>query len=182
MITRWTLVLIMCAFAHYSCRRDARTDTAADQVRPPSQETPQVTTLIELSGAGIREPQTFTYRQLAGMPMTRLDNVLMRKSREDDELTSWEGPTIAILLERAGLQAGPMDVSIEAEDGYVMELDLSDLNDAIVAMKSGDGRWLADLDEDCPLKLVPPHKPGNFWVMNPSRIVVEPAANTDSSK
>lgn len=153
------------------CRREADT-------RP--REAPQVDATIELTGSGLGKPTTFGFAQLAGMKMAKLDNVLMRKSHEDDETTSWQGPPLESLLAAARLKPGAMTVTLEADDGYEVETSLDDLKDAVVALKDGEGRWLADLEAECALKLVPPHKPGNFWIVNLSRIMVEPAAGAGS--
>ena len=148
-----------------------------EKVRLFDSEIPKMKTTLELTGAGLGKPATYTFDQLAAMPMVRLDDVLMLKSHDDDEVTSWEGPALDHLLSAAEIKPGPMRVTLEAEDGYQIDVTLEDLEDAIIAMKDGEGRWLARADEDCELKLVPPHKPGNFWVMNLCRIKVEPAEN-----
>lgn len=129
---------------------------------------------LELMGTGLGKPASYTFEQLASMKMTRLDNVLMRKTHEDDETTSWQGPALEPLLATAEVKPGPMKVTLVAEDGYEIETTLKDLKDAIVAVKDGEGRWLGRDDEERALTLVPPHKPGNFWIMNPRRIEVEP--------
>jgi hypothetical protein len=79
------------------------------------------------------------------------------------------------LLAAAEIKPGPMKVTLVAEDGYEIEATLDDMKDAILAMKDGEGRWLLRADEDCEWKLVPPHKPGNFWIMNLAKIMIEPA-------
>jgi len=147
-----------------------------------SSEVPKVKMTLELTGTGLCKPTTFTYEQLADMPMKRLDNVLMRKTHYDNETTSWEGPALEPLLAAAEIKPGPMKVTLVAEDGYEIEATLDDMKDAVVAMKNGQGRWIVRTDEDCEWKLVPPHKPGNFWIMNLSRIKVEPAAETPNRR
>jgi hypothetical protein len=138
-------------------------------------EVPKVKATLELAGSGLGAPTVLTFEQLGNMPMVRLDNVLMRKTHDEDTVTSWEGPALEPLLAAAQIKPGPMRLMLEAEDGYKIEATLEDMKDAIVAMKDGEGRWLLRVDEDCELKLVPPHKPGNFWIMNLVRITVEPA-------
>ena len=133
---------------------------------------------LDLTGSGFGQPTVLSFDQLAKMPSVRLDNVLMRKSHEADELTSWQGPALELILAVARIKPGPMTVSLEAEDGYRVETRLEDLKDAIIAVKDGDGQWLADTEVGCALKLVPPHLPGNFWVVNISRIRVEPAGES----
>jgi len=135
-------------------------------------------TTLELTGSGLGQPAVLTFDQLAKMPTVRLEDVLMRKTHEDDEVSSWQGPALEPLLTAAQIKPGPMTVSLEAEDGYKIEVRLEDLKDAIVATKDGEGRWLTETESECVLKLVPPHLPGNFWVVNISRIRVEPAGES----
>ena len=140
-----------------------------------SSEVPKVKMTLELTGTGLGKPTTFTYEQLGKMPMKRLDDVLMRKTHSDDTAMSWEGPALEPLFADAEIKPGPMKVTLVAEDGYEIEATLDDMKDAILAMKDDQGRWLLRADEDCEWKLVPPHKPGNFWIMNLAKIKVEPA-------
>jgi DMSO/TMAO reductase YedYZ molybdopterin-dependent catalytic subunit len=135
-----------------------------------------VESTIELTGAGLGKPMVLTFEQLAGMEMTRLDNVLMQKSHEADEITSWRGPSLDALLTAAQIKPGSMTLTLEAADGYAIECSPEEMESAIVALQDGEGRWLAETDETCPIRLVPPKKPGNYWIMNLRRITVEPAA------
>ncbi len=131
-------------------------------------------TTLELIGGGLGQPTVLTFEQLSQMTSVRLENVLMRKSYEDDEVNSWQGPALEPLLTAAQVKPGAMKVSLEAVDGYKVEARLEDLRDAIVALKDGEGRWLTDTDSGCALMFVPPHLPGNFWVTSIRRIRVEP--------
>lgn len=140
--------------------------------------TPKVNTSIELTGSGLGQPTVLSFEQLASMPMVQLDDVMMLKTHEDNELTSWQGPALETLLTAAQLKPGPMIVNLEAEDGYAVDARLEDLTGAIVAIKDGQGCWLTETDEKCVLKLVPPHLPGNFWVVNLRRIHVEPTSES----
>jgi DMSO/TMAO reductase YedYZ molybdopterin-dependent catalytic subunit len=130
---------------------------------------------LELTGSGLGQRTVLTFDQLAKIPTVRLDDVLMQKTHEDDEVNSWQGPALEPLLTAAQIKPGAMMVTLEAEDGYKIEARLEELKDAILAIKDGEGRWLKEAESDCALKLVPPHLPGNFWVVNISRIRVEPA-------
>ena len=104
---------------------------------------------LELTGAGLAKPMTLTFEQLASKKMTELDDVLMRKTHS-------------------------VNVTLTAGDGYEVDTALDELADAVIAVKDGQGRWLAEVEESCRLKLVPPHMPGNFWIMNICRIKIEP--------
>lgn len=132
---------------------------------------------IELTGPGLEKPMVFTYERLAGMEMTQLDNVVEQKSHYPDETGSWRGPLLATMLATAKIKPGPMMLLLEAADGFTIECTLEDMESAIIAMQDGNGRWLADLDKTRPFKLVPPRKPGNYWVRNLSRITVKPVVD-----
>ena len=75
-----------------------------------------------------------------------------------------------------------MMLTLEAKDGYEAEVSLEDMGEAIIALQDGEGNWLADRDQPCPLRLVPPHKPGNYWIMSLVRITVEPVPRAEESK
>ena len=170
-VRRSIAAIILAATA--GCKDQMDTDpTASSPKRNAVTACPDVDFVLELAGPGLANPRAFTYRELGAMEMVRLDEVLMRKSHEDDETTHWIGPAIGDLLERCGLKEGDMILTLEAADGYEIEASLADMKDAVVALQNGEGRWLVDLDADLPVKLVPPHLPGNFWVMNPTRIHV----------
>jgi len=132
---------------------------------------------IELVGSGLTRPRVFTLAQLRGMEMKRLDHVLMRRSHAPDAITSWQGPPLEALLAAAGVKPGPMMLTLQAGDGYRVSCRRAELESAIVALQDGRGCWLADMDETCPLRLVPPEKTGNYWIANPRRITVEPVAS-----
>ena len=148
----------------------------------PTKATPQVKWTIELTGSGLGKPTVFTFEQLARMEMTRLDNVLMLKSHEPDETSSWRGPSLDVLLTAAQIKPGPMNLTMEAADGYEFECGRRDMASAIVAIQDGTGRWLAEIDRTCPVRLVPPRKPGDYWIMNLSRITIEPVAGPEPSE
>lgn len=129
---------------------------------------------IEIKGPSVAQPTIFTFGQLADMGMVRLDNVLMEKPNEPDEKTSWAGPPLATLLSAARVAPGPMRLTLEASDGYCKRCSSRELSDAIIALCDGEGHWLHELDETCPLRLVPPHLPGDYWIANVCSITVEP--------
>jgi DMSO/TMAO reductase YedYZ molybdopterin-dependent catalytic subunit len=112
------------------------------------------------------------------MEMTRLENVLQQRTHLPDEVSSWEGPALDLLLARAEIKLGPMLLTVEGADGYMVKREREDLRSAIVALKDGDGRWLAEVGDRRPLRLVPPHTTGNYWVSNVTRITVEPVPNS----
>ena len=169
------------AFAGWSvvggCVSDARRQPAPSQMQ--SQATRKETgvqAVLELTGSGLDKPTVFTFDQVAAMPMAQLDKVEMLKSHEPDEITSWRGPTVGSLLAAARIKPGRMVLLFEAADGYTFDCSPADMEAAIVAVQDGQGRWLYEIDANCPWRVVAPKKPGNYWLMNPRRITVEPAA------
>jgi hypothetical protein len=139
-----------------------------------SDRVPQIDAAIEIVIDGADRSVRFTFEQLAVMPSTRLDNIPMLKSREADESTSWQGPTLAALLAPVEPVSGAFVATLEADDGYQIDVKLSEVDDAIVALKDGRGRWLAEVDKRCYLRLVAPRKTANFWVANLRRIRLKP--------
>jgi DMSO/TMAO reductase YedYZ molybdopterin-dependent catalytic subunit len=131
---------------------------------------------IELRGGGLGKPTTVTFDQLCSMPFVELDKVLMQRSDAPDQVTSWRGPALKMVLARAQIKPGPMMIAFTATDGYEVEATSEELDSAIVALQDGHGRWLADVDKSCPLRLVAPKLTADFWVQNPARITVEALA------
>ena len=136
---------------------------------------------IELTGSGLGKPTAFTFERLSRMEMIRLDNVLMQKTHEPDEVTSWRGVPLDALLAEAKIKPGPMVILFEAPDGYKMRCSREELRSAILALKDGTGQWLSELDAARPIRLVPPDKTGDYWMANPGRITVEPVADARPS-
>ena len=158
------------------CAKNARGDRAAEQHHAAVlKEVPDVNWTLELTGSGLGNPTVFTYEQLARMDLTRLEAVTILRTHGPDETDSWEGPALDDLLAAAHIKPGPMTFTLEAADGYKMEATRDDLKSAIIALKDAEGRWLAERNPKRPLKLVPPHKAGDYWIRNLSRITVEPA-------
>ena len=149
----------------------------------PTADIPRVQATLALTGPGLAEPVTFTYAELAAMEMTTARDVLMRTSHGKGSVASWEGPTVAALLARTQLKPGPMNVTLIADDGYEIEATIDDLKDALIALKHGDGQWLVRSDQaDCAMRLVPPHKPANFWLEDITEMKFEPAPADDESE
>ena len=170
-----------CLLVTCGCTRGLQNSTAVNQ-EETAKMTPQAKWTIELTGSGLRKPTVFTFEQLARMEMARLDNVLMQKSHEPDETTSWRGPSLDTLLTTAQIKPGPVTLTMEAADGYEFECSRAEMASAIVALRDGTGRWLVEIDQTCPVRLIPPRKTGDYWIMNLSRITVEPIADREPSE
>ncbi len=109
-------------------------------------------------GGGVSSPLSVTFADLAKMPQTDLKDVLMEKSRGEDTTGSWSGVLLTELLAKAG--AGEYaTITAIAGDGYAIEVNKDELENAIVALKE-NGEWIATADPDHgPLRLVTPKTP-----------------------
>ncbi|MEJ2413306.1 MAG: molybdopterin-dependent oxidoreductase [Anaerolineales bacterium] len=126
----------------------------------------------ELSITGdVSQPQTYSFTDLAGMDQVDLNEILMEKSTGEDEVTSWSGVSLEVLLTEAG--AGDFaTLTALAADGYAIEIPAGETNDAIIALKD-NGEWIADVTPDKgPVRLVTPDTPANRWVFQVTDIQV----------
>lgn len=169
-------LLVMCA-----CQTDSdeRSRVPQRSARAPD-AIPPVEWTIELRGSGLEEPRNFTYQELARMEMVHLQNVLQQMTHFPDQTTSWRGPALDGLLAEARIKPGPMVVTFEAADGYRVQCMREELASAIVALQDGEGRWLAAIGTSRPVRLVPPHKTGDYWVRDLRCIIVEPPVDIEA--
>jgi DMSO/TMAO reductase YedYZ molybdopterin-dependent catalytic subunit len=127
----------------------------------------------ELSISGdVASPTTFTYQELAEMEWVDLSDILMEKSRGEDEVRSFSGVPINNLLEAAGAPEDYSSVTAKAADGYAIEISKDEMVNGIVALKQG-GEWITDVDPDAgPIRLVFPETPANRWVFQATELIV----------
>ena len=123
---------------------------------------PRVDWDLSVSGA-VSNPLTLSYAELAEMPQTELNEILMERSLGEDTIGDWSGVTLDEILKEAG--AGEyVSITAVAGDGYAIEISKDELQDAIVALKE-NGEWIAEADLDHgPIRLVCPYTPANRWV------------------
>ncbi len=127
----------------------------------------------ELSITGeVSNPMTITYKELADMPQVDLSDVYMEKSRGEDEVRSFSGVELSLLLEEAGAPEDFSSITAFAADGYAIDIPKDELVDGIIALKDG-GEWMADSEEG-PIRLVFPSTPANRWIYQVNEIVVNP--------
>jgi DMSO/TMAO reductase YedYZ molybdopterin-dependent catalytic subunit len=144
-------------------------------------DVPDADWTLRVGGTGVDNELTLSYQDLAGMEQTTLTDVLMRKSRGEDQLTSWVGVPVAAVLDQAGVHEDASTVTLIASDGYAIEGTLADLEGAIIALKSahpdtGEMTWLVELPDAADqgaIRLVAPDKPANFWARQLVEIVIE---------
>jgi DMSO/TMAO reductase YedYZ molybdopterin-dependent catalytic subunit len=131
---------------------------------------PQVDWTLKVSGA-VSSPLSVTFADLAKMPQTDLKDILMEKSRGEDTTGSWSGVLLTDLLTKAGAEEYATITAI-AGDGYAIEVNKDELENAIVALKE-NGKWIAEEDPDHgPIRLVTPQTPANRWVFQLQEIQV----------
>ena len=133
--------------------------------------TPNVDWELSVSG-DVSNPITITYDELAEMEQVNLDDILMEKSRGEDEVRSFSGVPLNTILEMAGAPEDYSTITVKAADGYAIEISKDEMVDGIVAMKQA-GEWITDADPDAgPIRLVFPMTPANRWVFQVTEIVV----------
>jgi len=132
--------------------------------------TPDVDWELSITG-DVSQPQTYSFTDLAGMDQVDLNEILMEKSTGEDEVTSWSGVSLEVLLTEAG--AGDFaTLTALAADGYAIEIPAGETSDAIIALKD-NGEWIADVTPDKgPIRLVTPDTPANRWVFQVTEIQV----------
>ena len=132
---------------------------------------PKVDWELTISG-DVDSPTTFSYQELAEKELVDLSDVLMEKSRGEDEVRSFSGVPINNLLEAAGSPEDYSSVTAKAADGYAIEISKDEMVDGIVALKQS-GEWITDVDPDAgPIRLVFPETPANRWVFQVTELVV----------
>lgn len=123
---------------------------------------PKVDWELEISG-DVQTPLTFTYNDLASREHVDLTEILMAKSVGEDEVTSWSGVPLSLLLNETGA-ADFATITVIAVDGYAIEISANELDNAIIALKDS-GEWIAEVSPDKgPIRLVTPDTPANRWV------------------
>jgi DMSO/TMAO reductase YedYZ molybdopterin-dependent catalytic subunit len=83
----------------------------------------------------VNKPLTLSYSELAKMPQTELKDILMEKSRGEDEIGSWSGVPVEEIFKRAEASSNYVSVTASAADGYAVEISRDELQGAIVALK-----------------------------------------------
>ena len=132
---------------------------------------PNVDWALTITG-DVSNPITFTYDELVEMPQVDLNDVLMEKSRGEDEVRSFSGVELSYLLEQADAPDQISTITAKAADGYSVEISSDEMADGIIAIKQS-GEWIAKADPDeGPIRLVFPTTPANRWVFQVTEIVV----------
>lgn len=134
---------------------------------------PNVEWELTVSGA-VNNPKVFTYKELAALPQVDLMDVLMEKSRGEDEVRSFSGVELAVILEMVGAPDEFSSITAIAGDGYAIEITPDEIADGIIALKDGN-EWIVKSDPKAgPIRLIFPTTPANRWVFQLNQIVVNP--------
>jgi DMSO/TMAO reductase YedYZ molybdopterin-dependent catalytic subunit len=134
---------------------------------------PNIEWVLNVSGDGSSQI-TYSYDELANMDLVDLDDILMERSRGEDEIRTFSGVPLEILLEAAGAPDDFSTITVTAADGYVIEITRNEMTNGIIALKQG-GKWIANIDPDeGPIRLVFPDTPADRWVFQVTEIVVNP--------
>jgi DMSO/TMAO reductase YedYZ molybdopterin-dependent catalytic subunit len=137
--------------------------------------TPKVDWVLGVDGE-VSTPLALSFDELAKMPQTELNDILMQRSRGEDTVESWSGVALTEIMEKAGASADMTGITAIAADGYAIEVSLDELQDGIVALKQ-NGEWIAESDpEHGPIRLVTPKTPANRWVFQLAGIEVTEGA------
>lgn len=136
-------------------------------------DAPKVDWELRISGE-ISNPITITYQELSKMTFVDLKDVLMEKSRGEDEVRSFSGVDLASLLMQAGAPEDFSTITAIAADGYAIEISKDEIVDGIIALKQGE-EWITKVDPGSgPIRLVFPMTPANRWVFQITQIIVNP--------
>ena len=123
----------------------------------------------------VEQSMTYTFQDITELQRARLTDILTRNPENPSEKVSWEGVTLFLLLREPGgvdYQSGvTWWALITLADGSRHRLSLADLRGAIIALKDGEGNWLAET-EKWPVRLVAPNRPSNDWLWGPVRITI----------
>ena len=134
---------------------------------------PNVEWELAISG-NVSNPVTFTFDELAKMELVDLNDVLMEKSRGEDEVRSFSGVSLDSLFETAGAPDNFSTIIVKAADGYAIEISKDEMVNGIVALKQSD-KWIVDDEPDAgPIRLVFPSTPADHWVFQVFEIIVNP--------
>ncbi len=124
---------------------------------------PDVDLTLKITG-DVATPLELSFKDLAAMDQTDLNDILMEKSTGEDEITSWSGVPLDVILTKAGAPADFVSITVIASDGYSIEITKEELTSAIVALKDS-GEWIPEVSPDKgPIRLVTPQTPANRWV------------------
>lgn len=133
--------------------------------------TPKVKWDLTITGS-VNEPSTFSYQELASLPQTGLENVMMDRSVDEDEIGSWSGVALDDLFLHAGVSNEFSTLTAVASDGYSITVLPEELEGAIIALKK-DGEWIQIVDPSHgPIRLVCPRTTASRWVYKLKGIVL----------
>ncbi|HHX74677.1 MAG TPA: molybdopterin-dependent oxidoreductase [Firmicutes bacterium] len=155
--TALLLVLLLLAAAVYGCAGKSETGNA------------EVNWSIAVEGVE-NGPVTFTNADAAKLAVKKVEAT--KKKKDGTEVTeSWEGVPLKAVLEAVGA-TDFQSVVLEAADGYSQEYskEIVEREETILGLKV-NGKELGE--EDGPVQAVPTGEPGNMYIKNLAKIIVQ---------
>jgi hypothetical protein len=95
---------------------------------------------------------------------------------DETEWVDWEGVHVSRLLPDSMRRSRTItNIQFITDDGQRVELnDPWHCNAPVIALKDGEGNWLADIpDSPGPVRLIVTNKPLDMWIYRVARIIVE---------
>lgn len=139
-----------------------------------SEKHPDVEWELTIDG-DVEQAVTYTYPEILKLRRDKLTDILTQNPENPGERSSWEGVTLLQLLRKPGGVGYYTDINwwalITLADGTEHRVSLPDLRGALIALKDGEGNWLADTGT-APLLLVAPTLPSSEWLAGPVRITI----------
>jgi hypothetical protein len=137
------------------------------------EKSPNVEWQLTIDG-DVKQSVTYTFQDLTERRRTEFNDILTRNPDDPDEKTSWQGITLFALLQKPGGVEYTLDwsVRITLADGTSERTELPSLRGAFIALKNGEGNWLADT-YSVPVRLIIPNRPSTDWLDGPVRITID---------
>jgi len=147
-----------------------------------TQPPPEAEWIVTLEGAGIMQPITYTYRDLTEIMRYGVTSVpsavpdWLEMPADETEWADWEGVYVSRLLpDNVRHSRTITNIQFITDDGQRVELnDPWHCNAPVIALKDGEGNWLADIpDGPGPVRLIVTNRPLDMWIYRVARIIVE---------
>jgi DMSO/TMAO reductase YedYZ molybdopterin-dependent catalytic subunit len=116
---------------------------------------------VTVTGA-VAKPLTLSYKDLAARPQATLKDLVAPHCQDASAKNTWVGPSLADLLQEAGIVDNAQRITFTAQDGYTKDLTLAEAKNAVLALQR-DGKRLS-IEDKGPVWLIVPDMTANFWI------------------
>jgi DMSO/TMAO reductase YedYZ molybdopterin-dependent catalytic subunit len=116
---------------------------------------------VTVTGA-VAKPLTLSYSDLKARPQSTLKDIVAPHCEDGKTKNTWVGPSLADLLQEAGIPGNAQKVTFTAQDGYTKDMTLAEAKSAVLVLQR-DGKKLSYQDKG-PVWLVIPDMTANFWI------------------